>query len=613
MAMNCNQVEPLLPLVIDDAFDDATERDGVLAHIGSCETCGEDRRFLEQTVAALAYLEELPPPASLRRNVRNRIERYERRRYRRLWHDFNQVFFRRHVLQFGALTISLFLIVTSYHVMRSYEQLPPPRLELASETASAARAKPEPSASVPSGGGATTDVREDSVLKGVNPEMEVSAADGKLREVAGDDGAQGAVVSGVAVDEFKPPRESVCGGRPPGEVFDRGVARPTAMSRPPVEKKRNASPVTAEQTADSPGARGLDGDLAAGSPARRRPFVTTASPHSSGTAYESAPGFLGGRPSGGFRAKVKEKEDSLLAPSGEGGLLEANVAAPGRRSPKAPSVGETMSGMAKKESSLKAVSKLRKGSAEEGNEGSLGYSFADLEEEAALGEERDLTVSEEKKAGLPDSDPGRSSLLVVKQSEVGLQQGGEADAGGAARQAAEDGSPGTPAGVLDETVGQIRQEIPGSEALSTGGGVPNALARAVDSRDRSGEEEPDPSAPPAGGDAVQNAKAVAADSWARSEETERAEVRTWVRIDLPGGRANRRNESLLRHQSLAAILEDLRGIELPLGQTAWVELGLDSSGRPRAIRPGPGWSSGGLEDLQLLAKKYGLRFLGDAR
>jgi hypothetical protein len=124
--MNCQQVEELLPLLVDeeDLGLDRSEREQVLAHLQSCPLCQEELRLLRETVAALSYLQAVDPPPQLRQGVMTRIRRQERLRLRSLRRALLRFLGPRSVLRFAAVAASLAVLVTSYSVFRTVGRAP---------------------------------------------------------------------------------------------------------------------------------------------------------------------------------------------------------------------------------------------------------------------------------------------------------------------------------------------------------------------------------------------------------------------------------------------------------------------------------------------------------
>ena len=78
--MNCNQVLENLSAYLDKAVS-ADDILRIQNHLENCPACREEYHALERTVAMLAELDEIVPPASFRRELRHKLEEKTRKRF----------------------------------------------------------------------------------------------------------------------------------------------------------------------------------------------------------------------------------------------------------------------------------------------------------------------------------------------------------------------------------------------------------------------------------------------------------------------------------------------------------------------------------------------------
>lgn len=72
--MNCEQVKESLSAYIDDVLDNE-EMTAISSHLHNCPACKKEHEALLETINMLAVLEEVIPPASFRRELRQKLEK----------------------------------------------------------------------------------------------------------------------------------------------------------------------------------------------------------------------------------------------------------------------------------------------------------------------------------------------------------------------------------------------------------------------------------------------------------------------------------------------------------------------------------------------------------
>lgn len=72
--MNCNKVKENLSSYIDNMLSEE-EHKALELHLESCPECQQELEDLKQTIAILSSLEEITPPASFRRELREKLEK----------------------------------------------------------------------------------------------------------------------------------------------------------------------------------------------------------------------------------------------------------------------------------------------------------------------------------------------------------------------------------------------------------------------------------------------------------------------------------------------------------------------------------------------------------